>query len=102
MRLLYADLFRLTQFASAKVPLTRLTKMWFWHLDKQISGSGKLCAFNVSFLPKSDATSIHFLFAQTQNDIDWKDTLIQGCPNFEIAFGISAPVLQFRPGSQIL
>ena len=42
------------------MPLTRLTKMWFWHLDKQISGSGKLCAFNVSFLPKSDATSIHF------------------------------------------
>ena len=36
-RLLYADLFRLTQFVSAKVPLTRLTKMWFWHLAKQVS-----------------------------------------------------------------
>ena len=47
--LLYADLFRLTQFVSAKVPLTRLTKMWFWHLDKQVSGSGKLCHFNVFF-----------------------------------------------------
>ena len=66
LRLLYADLFRLTQFASAKVPLTRLTKMWFWHLDKQISGSGKLCAFNVSFLPKSDATSIHFCLHKRQ------------------------------------
>ena len=44
--LLYADLFRLTQFVSAKVPLTRLTKMWFWHLAKQVSRSGKLCNFN--------------------------------------------------------